>query len=296
MDRAEIRRGEFAGEPFELAAYPHQLNEPLGRKHRNHDGSVRQQFQVSLGHEALERFANRRRGDAVGVREGTYDERLSGAKSPGNQAFLDLIVGAVVQRPIFDLRHLRSLDLRSHISKRPPLNHCMAGLPLRSRTVYRISSEADYVAPIEALAMIYDAPRFFPGGDRYIEVELGDEMGFELNFRVHSLSAAIRRAGIPGMIELIPEMASLQVSYDPDRISYDDMVREIAALAGTSSGGSDAELESRLYYVPALYFDPWTAACVEEYRSKVADKTPDPDLLCELNHLADRRELVRRHS
>ena len=45
--------------------------------------------------------------------------------------------------------------------------------------------------------MIYEAPRFFPGGDRYIEVELGDEMGFELNFRVHSLSAAIRQAGFP---------------------------------------------------------------------------------------------------
>ena len=34
--------------------------------------------------------------------------------------------------------------------------------------------------------MIYDAPRFFPGGDRYIEVELGDEMSFELNFLVHT--------------------------------------------------------------------------------------------------------------
>ena len=78
------------------------------------------------------------------------------------------------------------------------------------------------------------------------------------------------------MVELIPEMASLQVSYDPDRISYEDMVREIAALAGATGGRSDAELESRLYYVPVLYFDPWTTACVDDYRSKVSDKTPDP--------------------
>ena len=49
-------------------------------------------------------------------------------------------------------------------------------------------------------------------------------------------------------------------------------------------------------YVPVLYFDPWTTACVDDYRSKVSDKIPDPDLLCELNHLADRRELIRRHS
>jgi urea carboxylase len=144
--------------------------------------------------------------------------------------------------------------------------------------------------------MIYDEPRFFPGGDRYIEVELGDEMGFELNFRVHSLVAAIRTAAIPGIIELIPEMASLQVSYDPERIAYDDVTREISALAEQAGSGADVELDSRLFYVPALYFDPWTAECVDDYRGKVSDKTPDPDFLCELNGLSSRRELARVHS
>jgi urea carboxylase len=144
--------------------------------------------------------------------------------------------------------------------------------------------------------MIYEFPRFYPGGDRYIEVELGDEMGFELNFRVHTLVAAIRAASIAGVIELIPEMASFQVSYDPDRISYEDVLREIEALAAQSSAGTDAELDSRLFYVPALYFDPWTTECVDEYRSKVADKTPDPEFLCALNGLSGRRELARIHS
>jgi urea carboxylase len=145
--------------------------------------------------------------------------------------------------------------------------------------------------------MIYDRPRFFPGGDRYIEVELGDEMGFELNFRVHNVVAAIRQSEIPGIIELIPEMASFQVSYDPDRIAYDDVVREIGVLAQASAGGGDdAELDSRLYCVPVLYFDPWTTTCVDDYRAKVAEKTPDPDFLCELNGLSGRRDLVRIHS
>ena len=42
--------------------------------------------------------------------------------------------------------------------------------------------------------MIYSLPKFFPAGDRYIEVELGDEMSFELNFLVHTLCASIRAA------------------------------------------------------------------------------------------------------
>ena len=144
--------------------------------------------------------------------------------------------------------------------------------------------------------MIYSSPKFFPGGDRYIEVELGDEMSFEPNFLVHTVSAAIRAAEIDGVIELIPEMASLQVSYDPDRISYEDVVSEVTRLQGYAGSTDELELESRIFYVPMLYFDPWTGACVNDYRAKVADKVQDPELLCELNHLAGRAELKRVHS
>jgi urea carboxylase len=144
--------------------------------------------------------------------------------------------------------------------------------------------------------MIYDQPRFYLGGDRYIEVELGDEMSFELNFAVHGLAAAIRQAEIHGIIELIPEMASMQVSYDPERISFEDVTKEILHLHTTAAKGDDVELDSRLFYVPLLYFDPWTEACVNDYRAKVVEKTVDPDLLCELNGLADRSALRRVHS
>ena len=143
--------------------------------------------------------------------------------------------------------------------------------------------------------MIHDTPRCAPGGDRYIEVELGDEMSFDLNFRVHALAAAIRGAGIGGVIELIPEMASLQVSYDPDRIAYGDLVQELVRLHGAASAQGNADLDSRLFTVPVLYYDPWTEACVNEYRARVADKVPDPDLVCELNRIAGRAELRRLH-
>lgn len=143
--------------------------------------------------------------------------------------------------------------------------------------------------------MIYEAPRFFPGGDRSIEVELGDEMSFELNFLVHSLSNAIRQARISGVIELIPELASLLVSYDPDRISYADLTAEILRLHA-QVGGAVGELPSRLFYIPVLYYDPWTSDCIEDYRAKVAEKVPDPDLVCDLNGIADRAALRRLHS
>lgn len=143
--------------------------------------------------------------------------------------------------------------------------------------------------------MIYEAPRFYPGGDRAVEVELGDGMSFELNFLVHSLTSTIRQARIEGVVELIPELASLLVSYDSDRISYADLIAEIARLHA-EAGNAAGELPSRLFYIPVLYFDPWTSECIDDYRTKVAEKVPDPDLVCELNGLADRAALKRLHS
>ena len=78
--------------------------------------------------------------------------------------------------------------------------------------------------------MLHETLRFFPGGDRAVEVELGDGMDFTLNFTVHRLVAAIREAAIPAIEDIIPELASLQINYDPDRMSYEDLVREIAAI------------------------------------------------------------------
>ncbi|WP_372921883.1 5-oxoprolinase subunit B family protein [Roseovarius sp.] len=144
--------------------------------------------------------------------------------------------------------------------------------------------------------MLHEAPRFFQGGDRAIEVELGDGMDFTINFIVHRLVAEVRAAGIDGLIDLIPELASFQVNYDPDRISYEDLCSEIEALYAALGRGVTGTLASRLITIPVLYFDDKTAACVEDYRKSYPDKTPDPDLVCELNGLPDRAALKRRHA
>ena len=144
--------------------------------------------------------------------------------------------------------------------------------------------------------MIYDEPKFYPGGDRCIEVEFGDEMSFDLNFLVHSVTARIRECATPGIIEIIPEMASLQVSYDPDMISYQDACREVLALYRSIGSLEELELDSRMFYVPAFYFDPWTRECVDDYRAKLADKEWDGDMLVRLNGLRDLDQLRRVHS
>ena len=104
--------------------------------------------------------------------------------------------------------------------------------------------------------MIYDEPRFTPGGDRFIEMELGDELNFDLNFLVHALTARVREADFDGIIELLPNMASIVISYEPDRIGYDDIVREIGEVFASLGSLEDVELPSPLYNLPRALFRP----------------------------------------
>jgi urea carboxylase len=144
--------------------------------------------------------------------------------------------------------------------------------------------------------MIYPEPRYLPGGDRYMLVEFGNEMNLELNFMAQGLAAAIVEARIAGIIETAPCFASMLVHYEPELIGFDDLRTELTKLVA-GLGLSDAlELESRLFYLPAVYLDPWTRACVEDYQAKISPKTNDWDLMVELNGLRDTDDFVRVHS
>ncbi len=143
--------------------------------------------------------------------------------------------------------------------------------------------------------MMHDSLRFYPGGDRAIEVELGDGMDFALNFTVHRLVAAVREAALPAIEDLIPELASFQISYDPDRMSYEDITAEVARIFAQIGYGVTGELASRLITIPVLYFDELTTGCIADYRREYPDKVPDPDYVCQLNGVSDRAALRRRH-
>ena len=89
------------------------------------------------------------------------------------------------------------------------------------------------------------------------------------------------------MIETAPCFASMLVHYDPDAISFKDLAKEMTSLIGSLGPSDDIELDSRLFYFPTCYLDPWTKACVEDYCAKIAKKEPDPEFVAELNGLTD---------
>lgn len=144
--------------------------------------------------------------------------------------------------------------------------------------------------------MIYQEPVFKAGGDRYLLIELGDELNLALNFTANGLADAIAQAGMKAIVETAPCFASLLVHYDPDLIGFADLKREMAALIGALGPSDDIELPSRLFYFPTCYLDPWTRACVEDYSAKITPKKWDAEYVAELNGLSGPEQLVRVHS
>ena len=145
--------------------------------------------------------------------------------------------------------------------------------------------------------MIFDEPRFSPGGDRYITVEFGNEMNLELNFMAQGLAGALDQAGTLGLVETAPCFATLLVHYEPRQISYDDMVSELKSLSDSLGSADDIEMDSRLFTFETLYLDPWSRECIDDYREKLnPDKEYDPDFVARINGLEDRHQLVRVHS
>lgn len=144
--------------------------------------------------------------------------------------------------------------------------------------------------------MIYQQPAIRPAGDRYLLVEFGNEMNLELNFLAHGLAALIASEKPKGVIETAPAFASLLVHYDPDEVSYTRVIEEMQELMGSLGSSDQLVLDSRLFYLPTAYLDPWSREAYERYIETIARKTPDPQLIVEHNGLADVDQLVRVHS
>lgn len=99
--------------------------------------------------------------------------------------------------------------------------------------------------------MIYDQPRFLPGGDEALFVEFGDEISPKLNRRIRNLKLAIEKQGIPGVIETVPAYRSLLIYFEPWQVHPKEL-REI--LFRLSQQPLESELSKpRLIEIPTVY-------------------------------------------
>lgn len=142
--------------------------------------------------------------------------------------------------------------------------------------------------------MRYQKPRIMPNGDRYLLMEFGDDSGLRLNLQARGFARALDEAAIPGVLETNPGFNSVLVEYDSRRISFGDLAREAMALA--EDVGTPNEVESRLVHFPTHYLDPWTRACIDDYRRTIKQRPYDPEMIVAENRLSSVEELVALHA
>jgi urea carboxylase len=123
-----------------------------------------------------------------------------------------------------------------------------------------------------------------------------EEMSLEAFFKSLSLTNAVRDAGIKGVTEICPANASLQVKFDPDVISPDDMLVELKRLE-TAADKAESRIRTRIIEVPVFYRDPWTTETLMRFRERHQDpNSTDIEYAARINGYASVEDFIAAHS
>lgn len=138
--------------------------------------------------------------------------------------------------------------------------------------------------------------RYSFGGDEHIFVEVDEEMSLEAFFKSLSMTTAVRESRIAGVSEVCPANASLQVKFDPDRISPEDMLAELRRLEA-SAEKAEHSIRTRIIEIPVFYNDPWTRETLMRFRERHQDpKSTDIEYAARINHFDGVEGFVTAHS
>lgn len=116
---------------------------------------------------------------------------------------------------------------------------------------------------------------FRQSGDGVILVEFGElVLDLDLRFRVQALHDELLRNRFDGMLELVPGIRSLQVQFDPTRISGRAVLKLIEAAESGLPPVDEMEFASRIVHLPLSWDDPATREAIDKYMQIVRADAP----------------------
>ena len=138
--------------------------------------------------------------------------------------------------------------------------------------------------------------RYSFGGDEQVFVEVSEEMSLQSFFTSLSLCRAVRESRIAGVSEICPANASMQVKFDPDLISPNDIMAEIKALEAAAAT-AEPRLDTRIVEMPVYYDDPWTRETLMRFRDRHQDPAAtDLEYTARINGYPDVASLIAAHA
>lgn len=112
-------------------------------------------------------------------------------------------------------------------------------------------------------------------GDRNILVEYGPiVLDIELRIRVHALMTELERLALPGIIDIVPGIRSLQLHFDGETMDQRAALSALIAAEERLGQLEDFAVPSRIVHLPLSWRDPATLETIEKYISGVRDDAP----------------------
>ena len=112
-------------------------------------------------------------------------------------------------------------------------------------------------------------------GDRNILVEYGPiVLDIELRIRVHALMTELEQLALPGVIDIVPGIRSLQLHFDGDVLDQRSALAALMAAEEALGDLEDFSVPSRIVHLPLSWRDPATIETIEKYMAAVRDDAP----------------------
>lgn len=99
------------------------------------------------------------------------------------------------------------------------------------------------------------------GGDNHLVLSYSEETDLVTHMMTIAYRRAILEAKIPGVTEVTNAECSLMVHFDPLRIRYEDLLKEIREIEEEWADPQKWAHESRLFEIPLWFDDPWSMEC-----------------------------------
>jgi urea carboxylase len=112
-------------------------------------------------------------------------------------------------------------------------------------------------------------------GDRNILVEYGPiVLDIELRIRVQALLTELERMALPGVIDIVPGIRSLQFHFDGSTMTQGAALAALMAAEERLGDLEDFTIPSRIVHLPLSWRDPATIETIEKYMGTVRDDAP----------------------
>jgi len=149
--------------------------------------------------------------------------------------------------------------------------------PVPAKEFPRVGAEESHRLQVERESPIYPGRQatYRRQGDTGVLIEFGEmTLDLELRFMVQEVYDFLSANPFSGVLDLTPGIRSLQVRFDPSRISFADLVQELERVQESFPPLEGAEVPTRTVHLPLCWDDVETRRAIEKYMQVVRPDAP----------------------